>query len=58
MPSLSLNGSLMLLGLCCVALLVGFSYRTRRWAPWLMLVAIVGVLALMGYSIVALLPGV
>ena len=52
---LSLNQTLSLLTICCVALLVGFSWRSRRWAPWLMLVSVVCLLALMSYSIINLL---
>ena len=54
---MSFQVTLMLLGLCCVGLLVGFSYRAQRWSPWLMLMSICGVLALMAYSILELLPG-
>ena len=52
---LTINQTLLLLGLCCVTLLIGFSWRSRRWAPWLMLVSVVGLLGLMSYSIVTLL---
>ena len=52
---LSLNQTLSALGVCCVSLLVGFSWRAKRWAPWLMLVSVVGLLGLMGYSIINLL---
>ncbi len=52
---LTLENTLLLLGLCCVCLLVGFSWRSRRWAPWLMLVSVVGLLGLMSYSIINLL---
>ena len=52
---LTLDQTLLLLGLCCVTLLIGFSWRARRWAPWLMLVSVVGLLGLMSYSIVTLL---
>ena len=54
---MSFQVTLMLLGLCCVGLLVGFSYRAQRWSPWLMLMSICGVLALMPYGILELLPG-
>ena len=52
---LSLNQTLSALGVCCVSLLVGFSWRAKRWAPWLMLVSVVGLLGLMSYSIINLL---
>lgn len=52
---LSFNTTLMLLGLCCVVLLGGFSWREQRWGPWVMLVAVVGLLSLMSYTIVHLL---
>ena len=52
---LSLNQTLSLLTVCCVTLLVGFSWRGRRWSPWLMLVSVVCLLALMSYSIINLL---
>jgi uncharacterized membrane protein len=52
---LSFNTTLGLLAACCVGLLVGFSWRERRWAPWLMLAAAVCLLALMAYSIIGLL---
>ena len=55
---LTFESTMVLLGVCCVVLLVGFSYREQRWGPWVMLVAVVSLLALMAYSIVALLPGV
>lgn len=40
---------------CCVLLLVGFSYRDRRWGPWTMLVAVVALLVLMSGTIISLL---
>ena len=52
---LSLNQTLSALGVCCVSLLVGFSWRAKRWAPWLMLVAVVCLLMLMSYSILNLM---
>lgn len=52
---LSLNQTLSALTVCCVTLLVGFSWRSRRWAPWLMLVSVVCLLGLMSYSIINLL---
>ncbi|MEG0921169.1 MAG: hypothetical protein RSD57_11315 [Comamonas sp.] len=52
---LTLNQTLLLLGLCCITLLVGFSWRAQRWAPWLMLVSVTGILGLMSYSIINLL---
>mgnify|MGYP003451637026 CR=1 FL=1 len=52
---MSFNATLLLLGVSCVLLMVGFSYREQRWAPWLMLVAVVSLLSLMSYSIVNLL---
>ncbi|WP_370679788.1 hypothetical protein [Comamonas sp. GB3 AK4-5] len=39
----------------CLLLLVGFSYRDRRWGPWAMLVAVVALLALMSGTIISLL---
>ena len=52
---MSFNTTLMLLGLCCVLLLVGFSWREQRWGPWLMLVSVVSLLSLMSYTILELL---
>lgn len=52
---LSFDSTLMLLAACCAALLVGFSWRERRWGPWLMLAAITSLLLLMAYSIINLL---
>lgn len=52
---LTFNNTLLLLGACCVLLMVGFSYRDQRWGPWVMLVAVVSLLLLMGYSILNLL---
>ena len=52
---LDFHTTLVLLGVCCVVLMVGFSYREQRWAPWTMLVAVIGLLALMTYSILNLL---
>ena len=52
---LSFNTTMILLGISCVTLLVGFSWREKRWGPWVMLVAVVGLLSLMSYSIINLL---
>lgn len=52
---LSFNAILMALAASCTTLLVGFSWREQRWAPWLMLVAVVALLSLMSHSIVKLL---
>lgn len=52
---LTFNNTLLLLGACCVLLMVGFSYRDQRWGPWTMLVAVISLLLLMGYSILNLL---
>ena len=52
---LTFNTILMLLGACCVGLLVGFSWREQRWGPWVMLVAVIVLLSLMSYSILNLL---
>ena len=54
-PVLSFNMTLVLLAISCTTLLVGFSWREQRWGPWVMLVAVVGLLSLMSYSIVNLL---
>ena len=54
---LSFNTTLILLGVCCAVLLAGFSARDYRWGPWVMLVAVCGLLALMSYSIIDLLSG-
>lgn len=53
--ALTFNTTMVLLGMCCTLLMVGFSYRDRRWGPWVMLVAVVSLLLLMGYSIMNLL---
>lgn len=39
--------TMLVLGVCCVALTVGYSWNEKRWGPWLMLVAVIGLLALM-----------
>jgi hypothetical protein len=52
---LTFNHTMLLLGACCVLLMVGFSYRDQRWGPWTMLVAVICLLLLMGYSILNLL---
>lgn len=52
---MSFNTTLTLLGICCALLLVGFSWRDQRWAPWLMLVSVVSLLSLMSYTILELL---
>lgn len=52
---MSFNMTLTLLGLCCVSLLVGFSWRDQRWGPWVMLVSVVSLLSLMSYAILNLL---
>lgn len=52
---LSYHPVLWVLAPCCVLLLVGFSYRDRRWGPWAMLVAVIGLLALMSGTIISLL---
>ena len=52
---LSFNAILMALAASCTTLLVRFSWREQRWAPWLMLAAVVALLSLMSYSIVKLL---
>ncbi|MGE8495673.1 MULTISPECIES: hypothetical protein [Comamonas] len=52
---LSFNTTLVLLGVCCVSLLLGFSWRDKVWAPWLMLVSVCGLLALMARIIYDLL---
>ena len=52
---LTFNTILMLLGACCVGLLVGFSWREQRWVPWVMLVLVVSLLSLMSYAILNLL---
>ena len=52
---LTFNTTMVLLAACCVLLMVGFSYRDQRWGPWVMLVAVVCLLSLMGYSILNLL---
>lgn len=52
---LSFNTTLVLLGICCVSLLLGFSWRDKVWAPWLMLLSIGGLLALMARIIYDLL---
>ena len=43
------------LGICCVALLLGFSWRDKVWAPWLMLASVCGLLGLMARTIYDLL---
>lgn len=52
---LSFNTTLVLLAVCCVALLLGFSWRDKAWAPWLMLASVCGLLALMARTIYDLL---
>ncbi|CUA91478.1 hypothetical protein Ga0061062_102220 [Comamonas thiooxydans] len=52
---LTFNTILVLLGVCCVGLLVGFSWREQRWGPWVMLVFVVSLLSLMSYAILNLL---
>ncbi|MEF9963687.1 MAG: hypothetical protein RR779_04925 [Comamonas sp.] len=52
---LSFNTTLVLLGICCVSLMLGFSWRDRAWAPWLMLVSVCGLLGLMARIIYDLL---
>jgi len=52
---LSFNTTLVLLAICCVSLLLGFSWRNKGWAPWLMLVSVCGLLALMARIIYDLL---
>ncbi|EFI59085.1 hypothetical protein EIC84_10325 [Comamonas sp. A23] len=52
---LTFNTILVLLGACCVGLLVGFSWREQRWGPWVMLVFVVSLLSLMSYAILNLL---
>jgi len=52
---LSFNTTLVLLAICCVSLLLGFSWRDKGWAPWLMLVSVCGLLALMARIIYDLL---
>ena len=52
---LSFEAVMGLLALCCVCLMVGFSYRATGWAPWLMLASTAGFLGLMAYSILNLL---
>ena len=37
---LNYHPTLLVLGVLCVALMVGFSYREQRWGPWLMLALI------------------
>ena len=49
---LNYHPTLLVLGVLCVALMVGFSYREQRWGPWLMLVSIVTLLALIAWSII------
>ena len=53
--ALTFHTTMALLAACCVLLMVGFSYRDQRWGPWAMLVAVVSLLLLMGYSILNLL---
>jgi len=52
---LSFHTTLALLAVCCVVLMVGFSYRDQRWGPWTMLVGVGFLLLLMAYSILSLL---
>ncbi|GAB2831706.1 hypothetical protein GCM10027276_37410 [Comamonas piscis] len=52
---LSFNTTLALLAVCCVALLLGFSWRDKVWAPWLMLASVCGLLGLMARTIYDLL---
>jgi uncharacterized membrane protein len=52
---LSFNTTLVLLAVCCVALLLGFSWRDKVWAPWLMLASVCGLLGLMARTIYDLL---
>lgn len=52
---LSFNTTLLLLGVCCVVLLVGFSYRDQPWGPWSMLTGVTSLLLLMAWSIINLL---
>ena len=49
--SLDFHTTLVLLGLCCLMLMVGFAYRDQNWAPWLMLVAVITLLGLMSWCI-------
>lgn len=43
--------SLMLLFLSCALMLVGFSVRSNRVGPWIMLVGICSALAIIAYNI-------
>ncbi|QMV75887.1 hypothetical protein HS961_22045 [Comamonas piscis] len=52
---LSFNTTLVLLAVCCVSLLLGFSWRDKVWAPWLMLASVCGLLGLMARTIYDLL---
>lgn len=52
---MSFNMTLIVLGACCVALTVGYSWSEKRWGPWLMLVAVISLLALMLQGILSLM---
>ncbi len=52
---MSFNHTMLVLGACCVALTVGYSWNEKRWGPWLMLVAVIGLLALMLQGIMSLM---
>ncbi len=52
---MSFNATMVLLGVCCATMMVGFSWREKGWAPWLMLVSVCGLLGLMTLTIYDLL---
>ena len=52
---LSFTITMLVLGVCCVALTVGYSWNQKRWGPWLMLLAVIGLLALMLQGIMSLM---
>ncbi|WP_367067593.1 hypothetical protein [Oryzisolibacter sp. LB2S] len=51
-----LQTTMLLLGVSCALLLIGFSARASRWGPALMLLGIVGALAIIAYNIFEQLP--
>ncbi|WP_415795672.1 hypothetical protein [Comamonas aquatilis] len=52
---MSFTQTMLVLGACCVALTVGYSWNEKRWGPWLMLAAVIGLLALMLQGIMSLM---
>ncbi|MEG0446303.1 MAG: hypothetical protein RR687_05945 [Comamonas sp.] len=42
---MNVNHTMLVLGACCIALTVGYSWNEKRWGPWLMLR---GIMSLMG----------